>query len=118
MNRKNKRFLNSRSSIVLHGLLKLLKEKTALIIITFTAVILSLTLITAVAANGSNVEKTKYYKSILIQSGDTLWNIAEEYYDKDNTTIIEYIDELKQINGISDENIKSGNYLVISYYND
>ena len=28
------------------------------------------------------------------------------------------IDELKQINGISDENIKSGNYLVISYYND
>ena len=54
----------------------------------------------------------------MIESGDTLWNIAERYYDSDIVSIPEYIEELRQINDLSTDMIRSGNYIVVSYYAD
>ena len=40
--------------------------------------------------------RCKYYKSIQIHSGDTLWNIAEEYITEDYESVNDYITEVKR----------------------
>ena len=63
--------------------------------------------------------KVKYYKSIEIQKGDSLWKIAEENISDEYQSIYEYMDELIRINNIdivSADKIQEGNYLTIAYY--
>ncbi len=59
----------------------------------------------------------KYYKSTVVSAGDTLWDFAEEYgmnkyYDGHQ----EYIREVMQMNGLSDDRITEGQYLILPYY--
>lgn len=58
----------------------------------------------------------KYYKSIEITSGDTLWQIAEEYMNDDYDSIYDYIHELKEINNLASNDIHAGQYLTVAYY--
>ena len=58
----------------------------------------------------------KCYKSIKIKPGDTLWKIASEYEDTHYNTTQDYIDELKKINGLISEQIDSGSFLTVPYY--
>lgn len=70
-------------------------------------------------AHGSTDEapvEHRYYKSIEIQSGDTLWGIAEKYMNDKDGSIIEYIDEVKEINGLKSDDIQDSQYLTIAYY--
>ena len=65
--------------------------------------------------DGNQPQMTKYYKSIVIQPGDTLWSIATEYKTSSVSTK-EYVEELMQMNGLHNDNITSGMKLVITYY--
>lgn len=57
----------------------------------------------------------KYYKSVLIESGDTLWSIAAKYKAAGmNTSSV--VEEIKRMNGLSNDQIIAGNYLIIPYY--
>lgn len=60
----------------------------------------------------------KYYTSIMIENGDTLWGIANKYYahSDETTSINEYIKEIKLVNGLTDEQINTGEYLTLPYY--
>ena len=59
----------------------------------------------------------KYFKSIEIQAGDSLWSIAEEYCDDSyDGDIQEYIDEIKQLNSLTSEKIHAGRKLLVIYY--
>ena len=49
-----------------------------------------------------------YYKSIKIEKGDTLWDIANE-------NLPENVKVLKEINGLSSDKIYSGENLMIMY---
>lgn len=60
----------------------------------------------------------KYYTSIQIESGDTLWNIADRYTNHLNISKSDYIDEICQINNIWEDEIIAGEYLVIPYYSN
>lgn len=67
----------------------------------------------------NNPPNHKYYKSIEISKGDTLWSIAEEHSDKSHyQNIFEYIDEVKAMNSMETDNIVSGRYIIIPYYVD
>lgn len=94
----------------------ILRTRTAIVIIAFSMLILMAVIINSITVSGDTVEKQKCYKSVMIEANDTLWGIANEYYDCDILSITEYIEELKAINGLSGDTIKSGNYIVISYY--
>ncbi|MEG0215642.1 MAG: LysM peptidoglycan-binding domain-containing protein [Hungatella sp.] len=63
--------------------------------------------------------RTRYYQSILIEDGDSLWSISKKYMGDDpadyNMSIQEYIDQLKQINGLSEDTIHAGQYLTVVY---
>ena len=58
----------------------------------------------------------KYYKSITIEQGDSLWSIAEEYCTDAYEDTRDYIDELKELNGLTSETIHEGQHLVVAYY--
>lgn len=60
--------------------------------------------------------RCKYYKSIQIHSGDTLWNIAEEYITEDYESVNAYITEVKKINKLSSDQIQDSQYLTVPYY--
>lgn len=60
----------------------------------------------------------KYYKSIVIQPGDTLWDIALEYKTDDYGSTQEYVDELKEINSLESDSIQESQYLMIAYYDE
>ena len=57
-----------------------------------------------------------YYKSVLLEDGDSLWKLAEKYSLGAPCTKEEYISELKAINGLSDDTIHTGCYLTVVYY--
>lgn len=60
----------------------------------------------------------KYYTSIRVSSGDTLWDIAEEYRTEEYTDVSSYISEVKEINHLKSDQITKGMYLCIPYYSD
>lgn len=60
----------------------------------------------------------KYYKSIVIEAGDTLWDLAEEYGASEHyESRQEYIEEVMRMNGLSDDQITAGQYIIIPYFN-
>lgn len=67
-------------------------------------------------AHGSSKEdpvEFTYYKSIEIQEGDTLWGIAEQF--RDGEPIQKYIRQLKELNGLSSDDIHESRYLTVMY---
>lgn len=58
----------------------------------------------------------KYFTHILIEEGDTIWNIAKDYITAEYDSTAEYVLEVEQINHISADNITEGCYLMIPYY--
>lgn len=61
----------------------------------------------------------KYYKNVEIQPNDTLWELAKENYCAEKQTFKNYIQEVKQINHLTDEeSIIAGNYIVLPYYSE
>lgn len=57
----------------------------------------------------------KYYKSITIEAGDSLWSIAREYRTDDYSSTAEYIEVLKKINHLYDDHIQEGQKLIVAY---
>ncbi|MBO5056850.1 MAG: LysM peptidoglycan-binding domain-containing protein [Lachnospiraceae bacterium] len=59
----------------------------------------------------------KYYKSITIEAGNTIWDFANQYADKEfYDSFDSYIEEVIQINHLQDENIIAGQNIIIPYY--
>lgn len=86
-------------------------------IIAVSVIILLGTSVNAFAVSGKNQQPVhKYYTSIQISSGDTVWDIADRYiagYDVDKQA---YIDEICELNHLQDGQIHSGDHLVVAYY--
>ncbi len=71
----------------------------------------------SIKAQAASTETTyKYYTSIRIESGDTLWDIANEYVSDEYADKNEYMNEVCEINHISADEIHAGQYIVVPYY--
>ena len=57
----------------------------------------------------------KYYKSIEIHPGDTLWNIAEDTMTDEYSSVAEYVQVLKDMNNLHSDDIQAGQNLIIAY---
>lgn len=98
------------------------KERKKHIIIT----VLTFCLVTIISVTASSFlshakirpedEVLKYYKSVAIEEGDTLWAIALQNMDSEHYDITSYINEVKQMNGLRTDNITEGMYLILPYY--
>lgn len=59
----------------------------------------------------------KYYKSIVVRNGDTLWDYAGMYGgDGQYSSSRDYIKEVMQLNSLHDHTIVAGQYLILPYY--
>lgn len=59
----------------------------------------------------------KYFRSIMVYSGDTLSAISSRYIDDHYTSVQDYIDEVCEMNHLQDaDDIHAGDYLIIPYY--
>lgn len=58
----------------------------------------------------------RFYTSIQIQQGDSLWSIAGKYKENSGLTVEQYVKELKNINGLKEDTIHSGHYLTVMYF--
>lgn len=68
--------------------------------------------------NSENNTGIKYYTSVSVEDGDSLWSIATEYRTAEYSSIDQYIDEIKSINNLKNDKIKTGETLIVSYYSD
>ena len=72
-------------------------------------------LMNAMAEEPDGPAMNRCYKSITIQRGDSLWAIAEEYSSDTKLSVQEYVNELKQMNGLKEDTIHAGNHLTVMY---
>jgi len=70
---------------------------------------------TTLASAAPYHEYVRYYTSIRIEQGDTLWSIAQEY-KLDSESTRDYVDEVMEMNSLSSEQITAGKSLMIYYY--
>lgn len=63
-------------------------------------------------------ESYKYYTSVEIERGDTLWNIAEQYITPEYASVQAYVDEIKEVNNLGDDEIHSGQYIMVPYFSN
>lgn len=68
------------------------------------------------ATTETGADSYKYYTSIEVAYGDSLWTIAEEYAGEEYTSAKDYIHEVMEINHLQEERIVAGQYLVVPYY--
>lgn len=70
------------------------------------------------SSKASDDKNYKYYTCVEIKNGDTLWDIASEHITKEYGSLQEYVAEVKALNGLQSDNIRSGQSLIIPYYSD
>lgn len=101
-----------------HAKKQLVRFLTALIIIVLTVCVILFTNknVTNADENEESVKLNKYYKTITIESGDSLWSIATEYKSGSHKTTKEYVKELKSMNNLSSDQIVSGQKLLVAYF--
>lgn len=90
---------------------------TALSVCIFLTCALSYNAFVSNASSDLDDVSYKYFTSIEVVYGDTLWSIAEEYKDEhfyDSTK--EYVDEVMNMNNLSSAKITAGQNLIIPYY--
>jgi nucleoid-associated protein YgaU len=97
-----------------------IRRRTAVLAATFFLVLLTAVSYSSIKSNAGNGNdmKFKYYTAITVQSGDTLWSIADDYIDYSEYKNKEaYIAEVKSINRLDDTaDIRSGQKLTVPYY--
>lgn len=67
----------------------------------------------------SNEEEVlyKYYKSVMVSEGDSLWKYAQMYGDNQYYDSYEdYMKEVMNMNFLEDDTIITGQYLILPYY--
>ena len=98
---------------------QVLKQKLALVIVALFVITIGSvgfgSFFSSAKVAKSDVPEYKYYTSIIIEEGDSLWSIANEY-NHSNVDIHEYVKELKELNGLTSETIQAGQHLLIAYY--
>lgn len=95
-------------------------QKIALVVgfLLLTGMITGGIIFGAVRANAAQAQTScKYYTSVCLEEGDTLWGLADRYMTEEYSGYSEYIAEVCSINHIfEDDEIHAEQYLTVPYY--
>lgn len=70
------------------------------------------------AESGNKNVEFKYYKSIVVEKGDTLWSIASETMNSDYEDTEACVKEIMEMNGLHGDEITAGSHLIIPYFSN
>ncbi len=95
----------------------MIKQLTALsLIVLLGSHFFAHSIINVLAGETQAPAMEKYYTSLEIQKGDSLWTIAGSYLENSGMTTAQYVKELKNMNGLKEDTIHSGQYLTVMYF--
>ena len=87
---------------------------------TFVFLFISVISANAIIANaGNGYEKSyeKMYTCVVVDRGETVWDIAKEYATPGYSTVKDIVEEVGFINGLDEEyRIQAGSMLMVPYY--
>lgn len=111
----------SRREEMLRRRRKVMYQRAAVIAVTICMVVCGVLVGSSISASGRSKASDdqvsfKYYTSIEIEQGDSLWTIACEHMSHEYASVQDYIDEVKVLNNLKSDDIHSGQYLTIPYY--
>lgn len=112
--RRHKRIKRMHSRVNRNNVVKSNLNIAVLLIMTLTLTVTLSTAIVKASSSNNTPTDSKFYTSVMIEEGDTLWSIAQEYCDN-AADINDYIEELRSINHIEESRIQEGNYLIVTY---
>lgn len=128
----NQKTMNYRSYGETAGIVQI-QRRIHMGIIAAAAILLTIGGVLVVQANSSQMgafnglvgsiethrpERVRYYKSIQVQPGDSLWSIAKVYRTEEFSSIYAYIQEIYELNELQSETIWAGSYLMVICYKD
>lgn len=58
----------------------------------------------------------KYYTSVQLKKGDSLWGIADKYLEGSGYSKKEYVEEIKRMNGLKDDQLHAGEFITVVYF--
>lgn len=88
----------------------------SVILVAFTS-IYGILIVNAADTDTAKTEPVKYYTSITIESGDTLWEIADEYRPTGCSTV-SYVNEIKQLNHMGTDTLYAGQNIIVYYMSE
>ncbi len=95
-------------------------KNSKLIIIATVLLLIGIFMISSLSSNSkeasASTTNVKYFTCIVIEQGDTLYDIAATYMSEEYESAEEYIAEVKSINNLYSDDIMSGASLVVPYY--
>lgn len=93
------------------------KAALCIIVTAIVVVIVGTLFLCSQNAQAASAESSyKYYTSVQVKEGDTLWKIADLYITEECGSMREYIAEICSVNHISENDIHIGQYITIPYY--
>ena len=85
-----------------------------LLMIAFVSVVK--TVVQSSSIVNAETKRELHCVSVCVDSNDTLWSLAEEYYSDEYNSIDNLIHEIKTINHMGSDQVNVGNYIIIPYY--
>lgn len=92
--------------------------KTVIVILFIIAMCSILKGFKVSADTNLRVNERKFFTSYVVQNGDSLWTIADEYMTKEYKSYEEYIEEVMHSNQMKSDQLYPGQLLVLPYYAD
>lgn len=83
-----------------------------------TGLTLSISVLRSTAQDKDAVITYKYFTSVTVEYGDTLYSLAEKYTEGYDMELSDYVEEVMNINHLDDEDIRSGQNLIVPYFSE
>ena len=101
-----------RSAKVARDKIKLLVILTLIIVIS---ILITFTIFTSAHDNSAFINDPLTYKSTLIEEGESIWSLAVKSSENRLESTEEIVNEIMQINGLKNDKIFEGQYLIVAY---
>ncbi len=88
--------------------------RLALLLVCLTSLLASSVFVLKTHASQEEPHDT-YYTSVLVEDGDTLWEIAERYGAQEPEQRSAFIEKVRDLNHLDEDRIHAGCYLTIPY---
>lgn len=115
-NKNNKKaYINNKSNrtIPIIGRITPFNKRIVILICILLAVLALIMLFNVTSSAKNTYHYDTYYSNVYIDNGDTLWNIAKNNYSVEYGDFNNYIEEIRTLNHLTNDNIHAGGYLVI-----